>query len=110
LGLENVDGGGVWRETDVGGTPVDASGTINQGDDIAGPFSGVAELGGKLGQSRKVRTCLAKQFFRFGFGRDASAAESCTVDTLTTAFDGSLDYRGLMLRLVSSDAFQYRTE
>lgn len=110
LGFENLDAAGVWRELDVDGLPVDASGYVSQGGEIEGPFVGVAELGAKLSGSPKVHACMARQFFRFSFGREPFASDGCTLDELTSVVAGSGDYAALVLRLVESDAFQYRGE
>ena len=109
LGFENLDAAGVWRELDVNGKPVDATGQINQGGDIEGPFVGVAELGSKLASSPKVHACLATQFFRFSFGRQPSESDQCTLEQLSSVVANSGDFSALILRLVESDAFQYRT-
>jgi hypothetical protein len=109
LGFENLDAAGVWRDLDVNGAPVDASGAIIAGGELDGAFVGVAELGQKLAQSTKVQACVARQYFRFGFGREATEADHCTLDALTKSLSAQGDFRALALALVASDAFQYRT-
>jgi Protein of unknown function (DUF1592)/Protein of unknown function (DUF1588)/Protein of unknown function (DUF1587)/Protein of unknown function (DUF1595)/Protein of unknown function (DUF1585) len=67
FGFEHYDAIGKWRDQD-GMTPVDATGALSVSD-VAGPFDGAVELAGKLAGSRDVEACLARQWFRFGFGR-----------------------------------------
>jgi Protein of unknown function (DUF1592)/Protein of unknown function (DUF1588)/Protein of unknown function (DUF1595)/Protein of unknown function (DUF1587)/Protein of unknown function (DUF1585) len=111
LGLENLDAAGIWRDTDVNGKPVDASGELRDGGDATGAFVGASELGAKLGDSAQVRACVATQLFRFGFGRDPGAGDQCALQALSApaAATQALDYRELLRRLVASDAFLLRT-
>jgi hypothetical protein len=67
FGFEHYDAVGNWRDLD-GTVAVDATGELSVSD-VAGPFDGAVELAGKLATSRDVETCLARQWFRFGFGR-----------------------------------------
>jgi hypothetical protein len=107
LGFENFDGIGLWR-TMEGSKTVDAHGNI-LGTDVAGPFEGALELGDKLAHSKDVSGCMVKHWFRFGNGRDVGGEDACTVETLTGAFkDGSM--RELLLALVQSDAFFFRSQ
>ena len=110
LGFENLDAAGRWRDSDVNGAPIDASGAIQQGGDAEGPFTGVVELGRKLAGSEKVRDCVATQFFRFSFGREPAETDHCVLDELSRAVAEGGDYEQLVLALVASDAFQYRTD
>ncbi len=111
LGLENLDAAGIWRDTDVDGKPVDAAGEVLDGADATGAFVGASELAAKLGGSAKVRACVAKQLFRFGFGRDPGPSDQCALGALAAPTEAAqtLDYRALLRRLVTSDAFRLRT-
>ena len=79
--FEHYDAIGRWRDVD-GGKPVDASGYL-EGTDVDGDLDGVPALAKKLLASDQVRACVAKQWFRYAFGREATTpADSCTVGAL----------------------------
>ncbi len=109
LGFENFDAVGRYR-TEEAGKPIDASGEFFGTDDINGPFNGAVEMAGKLATSAMTRSCLVKQWFRYGYGRGESEMDACTIDALGRAFTASNgNVRDLLMRLTQTDAFLYRT-
>jgi hypothetical protein len=88
----------------------DQHGAVNTGlAELDGPFDGPAELAGKLAASRTTETCLARQWLRFALGRLDGSGDSCALDTLTRALDGSgQSLRQMILSLVEADAFRFR--
>ncbi len=107
LGMENYDGVGRYRTTE-NGKPVDATGEL-LATDVDGPFDGGVELAHQLAQSEQVRECVARQWFRFAFGRLEGDGDACSLDTLHLAFaDSDYDVRALLIELVRTDAFLYR--
>ncbi len=109
LGFENFDAVGRYRDEEAG-KPIDASGEFFGTDDIDGPFNGAVEMAGKLATSAMTRSCMVKQWFRYGYGRGESDMDKCTLDALGRAFtasDGNV--RDLLLRMTQTDAFLYRT-
>ena len=49
-------------------------------------------------------------WFRFAYGREASEADKCTVETLNGAFEKSKgDFREMVLALTQTDAFMFRS-
>lgn len=79
--FEHYDAVGRWRDTD-GGKPVDATGYLD-GTDVDGDLDGVPALAERLLESEQVRQCVARQWFRHAFGREATAsADTCTVGAL----------------------------
>jgi hypothetical protein len=107
LGFENFDAVGRWRDSESG-KPVDASGEIVESD-VNGSFVGPAQLASKLADSGQVRDCLAKQWFRFGYGRSETPADQCSLETLKALYAaGGNDVRELMVALTQTDAFLYR--
>lgn len=81
--FENYDAVGRWRDVD-GGQPVDASGSL-EGTDVDGELDGVPSLAKRLLESEQVRECVARQWFRYAFGRDATtSADTCTVGALAS--------------------------
>ncbi len=107
LGMENYDGVGRHR-TAENGMAVDASGELIA-TDIDGTFDGGVELAHRLSESQQVRECVARQWFRFAFGRLESDGDGCSLDTLHATFaDSDYDVRALLLQIVRTDAFRYR--
>jgi hypothetical protein len=106
LGFENFDGAGLWRTTE-NGKPIDAHGEV-VGTDIAGTFNGAVELAQKVAGSTQVQACLTTEWFRYGFGREATSADACSTGLLAQSFAGSGgNVRELLLALTQTDAFLY---
>jgi hypothetical protein len=107
--FENFDGAGLWRTSDHG-KPVDASGKLT-GTDADGTFNNAVDLSRKLATSKTVQECVATQWFRFGYGRQETDQDTCTVDTLRKSFAASGgNVRDLLLALTQTDAFLFRSK
>jgi hypothetical protein len=91
--------------------PTDASGEI-AGTDVAGTFNGPVELAQKLAGSKQTQACVATHWFRFASGRlEDPKRDSCSLDTLRTAFDKSSgDLTELLVALTQTDAFLLRSK
>ncbi len=108
FGFEHYDGIGAFR-TDEGGKPIDASGEVVGGDAPDNTFDGAIELGQRLAQSELVRTCVAQQWFVYGFGRLRGEGDDCSFDQLRTSFaESGHNVRELLLAIVMTDSFRYR--
>jgi hypothetical protein len=109
LGFEGFDGAGAYRATENGQT-VDSSGQVDSADpELQGPYSGVAELEAKLGQSATVQACVTTQWFRYAYGRAETDADSCSMATLATQFSaGGYKVQDLLAALTQTKAFLYR--
>lgn len=111
FGLENYDGVGRWRDNE-NDTPIDASGVLAfaglEMEDEA--FDGPVELGAKLQLSPDMTSCVARQWFRFAYGRTESAElDACTLAQIDQSFaDADYNLRELMVGLTQTDAFLYR--
>lgn len=111
FGLENYDAVGRWRDEE-NGTEIDASGVLAaaglSADEEA--FDGPVELGAKLSQSDGMTQCVARQWFRFAYGRTESAElDACTLEQIDQRFEESnYDLRELLVGLTQTDAFSYR--
>jgi hypothetical protein len=109
LGFEHFDGLGRFRK-DEGGLPIDDRGEIVRSDLGDGRFVGVVELGQRLASSRTVRDCVARQWFRYAYGRGESAHDACTLERLGAQFrDSGGDVKELILALTQTDAFLHRS-
>ena len=108
FGFENFDGSGAWRSTDRG-KPVDSRGTLS-GTDVDGDFSGVVDLAQRLSRSQVAADCMATQWFRYGYGREETSQDACTLGRLSEVMKSSGgDIRQLLIALTTTDAFMFRS-
>jgi hypothetical protein len=101
LGLENFDGVGAFRTSEVGQT-IDASGNL---DGVA--FRDARELAAALKNHADFASCLTRSVFRFATGHVETAGEEPTVLAISknVAADG-YRFRSLLLGLVMSPSFR----
>lgn len=107
LAFEHFDGVGLWRDTE-NGAAIDASGEVPD-TDVAGPFYGVVELAQKIGQSRDVRSCYARRYLTYAYGRAVTDADTCSRSAIEAAFEearGSI--KDLILGVTQTDGFLFR--
>jgi hypothetical protein len=107
FGLESFDSLGRYR-TQENGQPVDAQGMLVK-TDVDGPFTGPAELAGRLARSWTFHRCFVKQLWRFGEGRDADRADDPDVDALAAGARAT-DFRidELLIAFVARPGFAVR--
>ena len=109
FGFENFDGIGRFRQQDAS-QPVDVSGQFVGTGDLDGTFNGPVELVKKLASSVEVQHCVASQWFEYALGRTRTDADACSLRAVQASFDGSgQDLRQLLIDIVSSDSFRYRS-
>ncbi len=107
FGFEHFDGIGRYREQEWG-LEIDARGEL-LATDVDGPYDGVAALAAKLAASDQVKTCVATQWFRFGYGRTETEADACSMSDIQTAFAAAdYDIKELIVALTLTDAFRLR--
>lgn len=104
--FEHYDAVGRWRDVD-GGEPVDSTGYL-VGTDVDGNLDGVPELAQTLLQSAQVQSCVARQWFRYAFGHDATTdTETCTVAALAQELANTHgDLRRVMRATVEQELFR----
>jgi hypothetical protein len=109
FGFEHYDATGRWRTTE-NGFDIDASGEL-AATDVDGDFVGARELGERLAGSEQVAGCVARQWFRFAYGRSESEElDACNLETIDAAFaESGHDMRELLVALTQTDAFLFRT-
>jgi hypothetical protein len=102
LGLENFDGIGAYRTTEVGQT-IDASGDL---DGVA--FQDARSLGTALKNHPSLGACAARSVFRYATGHVEIDSEEVLISALATKLstDG-YRFRSLLVALVSSAGFRY---
>jgi hypothetical protein len=105
FGLENFDAVGAWRSHD-GDEPIDASGTLPDGQSFAGP-SGLKAL--LRQRSSDFRRCFAEKLLTYALGRGLTPDDQCAVRRIVaeTAFEGDR-FSALALAIVRSEPFQAR--
>jgi hypothetical protein len=106
FGLGNFDAIGRYQTTDDAGFPIDASGKLRDGSAFQTP----GELAAALANDPQVRACLTKQWFRFGFGHAESEADTHSLQTAYSSFEGAaFDLRELLIAFVTTRSFLYRS-
>jgi len=108
LAFENYDPIGRWR-THEGDLLVDASGELKFTWDANGTVDNAVQMLQRLGESEEVRTCYARQWFRYAHGRDVGFDDECHLYDLMKAFEThAWDIKELMVALTQTEAFRYR--
>jgi hypothetical protein len=109
VAFEGFDAVGRARTLDEAGKPIDLATELTATRDANGPVAGPTELGDRLAGSQEVRDCYVTQSFRFFYGRDATAADQCSVAKLLVAFrDKQQSLSELIVALTQTDNFLYR--
>jgi hypothetical protein len=111
MGMEDLDHLGRHRTRYASGSEVDAAGKLlTLGAN--GDFLGTAGLAKKLADNDLVARCAATQWYRYASGhRESDDEASCHVNLLRKRFaDTGYNLRELLLGIVASDAFIYRTD
>jgi Protein of unknown function (DUF1592)/Protein of unknown function (DUF1588)/Protein of unknown function (DUF1595)/Protein of unknown function (DUF1587)/Protein of unknown function (DUF1585) len=109
FGFEAYDGLGRYAATTAQGDAVDTTGYVEGLDGGRALFDDAVSLGNQLAASPEVRSCLAKQWFRFALARDPLLGDECSfaaVDRVLASGDG--DIHGAIVALVESPAFRHR--
>nr|CAA9210624.1 hypothetical protein AVDCRST_MAG63-1520 [uncultured Armatimonadetes bacterium] len=105
FGLENFDGIGRWRD-EIGGAPVDAAGTLANGEKFVGPSELKKHL---LTRKEDFVRNLAEKMLSYSLGRGLEPYDLPAVRRITTRLEKD-GYRSstLILEIVKSYPFQYR--
>ena len=107
LGLttERYDPIGRYHETDETG-PIDQSSTlVTLGPDLDGPINGVAELGAKLTQGRRLSDCAVQNLSMFTLGHDVIGDTSCALQSVKDTLASTGKFRDFYKALLTSPAF-----
>lgn len=111
LGLENYDELGRYR-ADENGLPLDVSGEIVLARDssLDGAFTGAKQLSERLATSAQAQACFITQWYRYGMGRVEQEVDLCSIrQTYDRFVESGGELRAVLLGLVLSDAFRYRS-
>ena len=105
--FENYGALGEYRQNWENGIPVDASGSIAEGE-----FDHVTQMLTLLANSPKVQTCYVQNWMEYALGRPLEEEDQCDLQRITQRFVSTNGHvPSLLLDIASSDAFLYtRTE
>ncbi len=106
--FEHFDAAGVYRETEQG-LPIDATGEFAHFD-TEGEFDGAPDLAQQLVGSPQAQTCFVEHWFNYLHARPLSEHDRCSLARSYERFrDSNFNVRELIVSLVQTDAFLYRT-
>jgi hypothetical protein len=105
FGLENFDGIGGWRDLD-NGFPIDASGELPGGQTFE-DSTGLIDL---LSQDTRLTECMVEKTFIYALGRGIKKEDLDSLDAIEGSFiEGNHRFEELLIHIVRSDAFRFRT-
>jgi len=103
--LEHFDASGAYRDMDVNGHLIDATGAFPDGS----TFDGLVEMAGLLAASPKVPACMSQKVFTYALGRSPTVYDIVWLDDVDARFEaGSYRFEALALAIVESPAFLTR--
>lgn len=109
FGFEHFDGIGRYQSEDRG-FPIDTTGEILATDNTDTTFEGVPELGAILADSPDVQSCIALQWYRWGYAQEETDETTCTAEAFADRFAANeLRLPELILALVEASHFRTRT-
>jgi len=107
--LENFDAVGAWRTTD-NGEPVDPTGDFPL-DGATTSVNGAIDLVNKLAESDAAGACYLKQWYTYGFAREESEADSCTIEVLNEKFaDAGYSPKEMLVAFTLTKTFRFRIQ
>jgi hypothetical protein len=122
FGFDNYDATGAYITFEVSKdssgnstqNPVDSSGQFMpypNSTDINQAFSGTTDMITKLSQAPQVNQCFALEELRYALLRAETDADACSAQAIYKTFSNNNGYKlqDLIVAVVSSDAFMYRT-
>ncbi|MGB7329021.1 MAG: DUF1588 domain-containing protein, partial [Rubripirellula sp.] len=111
LPFEMFNHAGLYRETELG-KPVDSSGEIiDSGDpELDGKVANAVEMIQRIAESERVEQVFVRHAFRFWMGRNETINDAPVLQAAHRAYrDGGGSMKALLVSLLTSDAFLYRT-
>ena len=111
FGFDNYDAAGSYITTE-NGNAVDSSGQfVSDGNgDITGTFTGTNDMIQQLTNAQQVNQCFALEELRYALLRSETNADACSAQQIYQAFStGGYNLQKLIVAVVSSNAFMYRT-
>ena len=107
FGFEHYDGIGKYRAQEKN-INIDSSGSIDV-DGSKHPFKDARELSSLLAGSPTVARCFATQWLRYAFKRSDTDADAASINDIVSAFGKNNSVADLIVGVVGSRSFRYRT-
>ncbi|MFL5307351.1 MAG: DUF1592 domain-containing protein [Polyangia bacterium] len=113
FGFDQYDATGAFQPME-NGNQVDSGGKFvpfpNNPNGMSGTFSGTSDLVTQLSMSEQAMQCFALQEMRYALLRAETTADACSAQQVYQAFKSNgYNLQKLIVAVVSSDAFMYRT-
>lgn len=104
--LDRFDAIGRLRDRDEHGKPIDTSGVLPDGGQR---FDGAPALAALLAESEDARTCILRQWFRFGLARPEGDADTHSLGAAYSSYaEAGHDVRAFLTALATTRSFRYR--
>ncbi|MBC8132651.1 MAG: DUF1592 domain-containing protein [Deltaproteobacteria bacterium] len=110
--FENYDAIGSFRTTE-GGQPVDATGSgATPVSKTPFMFSNAVGLANFLATNEEVRTCVARQWFRYFSGRMEVQADTGSIQQVVKQANANVNFsiRDMLVGIAKSTSFRYRVQ
>jgi Protein of unknown function (DUF1592)/Protein of unknown function (DUF1588)/Protein of unknown function (DUF1595)/Protein of unknown function (DUF1585)/Protein of unknown function (DUF1587) len=108
--FDTFDAVGRARTSDEAGAAIEIGGDIIGSRDLDGHYDSVPALGVALANSEEVQQCVVRQAFRFFYGRELTAADSCAAEQIMQGFAREgFRLSDLIFGLTRSDQFLFRS-
>ncbi|MES1172307.1 MAG: DUF1592 domain-containing protein [Bacteroidota bacterium] len=105
--FENYDAVGAYRTTENGVT-IDASGTL-AGAAGNPAFADAVAASRLIAESAEARSCYAKTWIRYAFGRQETTGDSCAIAAMATSLgDDAYKVTDLMVDMTRTKPFMFR--
>ena len=111
LPFEMFNHAGLFRTTELG-KPVNATGEISNSGEatLDGPVKNALEMIEKLSRSERVKQVFVRHAFRYWMGRNETINDAPVLQDAYKAYEASGgSMKALLLSLLTSDSFLYRT-
>jgi hypothetical protein len=107
FGFEHYDAIGKWRDIENGET-IDSSGSVELDGEIRS-FQNATELLDAVADSGDARSCYAKNWLRYAYGREDRPSDAATLASVADLMaDPSFSVKDLLLALTQTKAFRLR--
>jgi len=106
--LENFNALGQWRDTDLNGAPIDASGVLADGSEVSSPSELRESI---LSRPDAFAIVLTERLMTYALGRGLEPADMSVVrDIVRTAAQNDYRFMSIVSGIVESAPFQNRTK
>jgi len=104
FGLENFDAIGAWRDKDLNGEVIDASGKLPDGQAFDGP-AGLKKI--LLSRKEEFCECLVNRMMTYALGRGMEQGDRTRIKRMADGLkEKNYKFSALVMQIVTSDSFQ----